>query len=346
MPLRGDRWQSLESASGASSNYKKCFALLTVSSMAGATKGGFVYRIYYVLILTCFVIASLGVERAESEEIASNADAEIAAIRAAADAYAEAVRSGHVDVLRRAWTPEGDYIDASGQRFKANELLPQEPPAPSKSGARDVARSEAPPSTVRLITPSVAIEDGSTEMGVLGDGRSVSGRFTAVWVKHDGRWRLDSLREAVSQSASTNDRLQPLSWLLGEWAGVADDQAIVVSSNWSDSGNYLIREFAVHGESEDVVTGTERIGWDPVTSQIKSWSFDSQGGRGESTWNRDGERWIVESAKVMPDGKTAKVVSTYTPRKGGAFTWEVSRASVADKQLPPLLIEFKRAADE
>jgi uncharacterized protein (TIGR02246 family) len=296
----------------------------------------------------CFAIASFSHAVAVGAQPQKSPPTEVAAIRAAADRYLAAVRSGNAEAMRSAWTPEGDYIDAAGQHFKAHELIRRESNAASSKidPNADSAELTRPDSSVRFITPTVAIEDGSTEFGVSHDGSALTGRFTAVWVKRDGRWLLDSLREAISESPSTGDQLQQLSWLIGEWAGTADDQAIVISANWSDGGSYIVREFALHGGGDKLVSGTERIGWDYKTGDIVSWTFDSQGGRSESRWKRDGDRWLVESSKSMPDGKSATSTSIYTPREDGRFSWEVRRASVADEQLPPVQIEFKRAAED
>jgi hypothetical protein len=301
-----------------------------------------------ILLVRSLTVATFGVSFASGAEPGPNENPDIAAVRAAASDYAAAARDGNVDVMRRSWTPEGDYIDASGQRFVVHELLAQERVERTLRPSRQPSaeQAQAPSSTLRLITPTVAIEDGVAEISTAHDGSAPTGRFTAVWVKLDGKWLLDSLRESISQSDMTNDRLQPLSWLLGEWAGAVDDQAIIVSSNWSDGGNYIVREFAIHGAGDQVVTGNERIGWDPVSGEVMSWAFDSQGGRSESRWKRDGERWLVESTKVMSDGKKATSASVYTPGDGGSYSWEVSRASVADERLPQVRIEFKRAADK
>jgi uncharacterized protein (TIGR02246 family) len=306
------------------------------------------HRLCGILILVCMAIATLNIAVAAGAETGQDSSAEVAAIRMAANTYAAAVRSGDIEAMRRAWTADGDYIDASGQHYKSDELFAQDAtsPASKTSPQTSVSQEPAPNSTLRLISPAVAIEDGAADIGVADDGSAITGRYTAVWVKHDGRWLLDSLREAISQTAQTNDRLQSLSWLLGEWAGMADNQAIVVSSNWSDGGNYIVREFAIRGAGDRVVTGTERIGWDPVSGEVMSWTFDSQGGRSESRWKREGERWLVESTKVMSDGKKATSASVYTPGDGEAYSWEVSRASIADERLPPVRIEFKRAAEE
>jgi hypothetical protein len=47
------------------------------------------------------------------------------------------------------------------------------------------------------------------------------------------------------------------------------------------------------------------IGWDPSTSTIRSWSFDSQGGFEQAVWHRDGGRWLIKADAVLPGGITA-----------------------------------------
>jgi hypothetical protein len=205
--------------------------------------------------------------------------------------------------------------------------------------------SPVPESKLRFVTPSVAIEDGISGRTLTDSGGPVTARFTAVWVKRDGRWLLDSLRESVA-AQSAGDRLQELAWLLGEWVGTTGDGAVLVSSHWSDDGRYIIREFVDYGDDGEVVSGTQRIGWDASTNRIKSWAFDSQGGTGEGFWRRDGERWVVETTEVMPDGEKVTTSAVYVPRSEGRFVWEAAGAKLAGERVPPRRMEFKRAADD
>jgi len=253
------------------------------------------------------------------------------------------MQRGDHAALRGMWTAEGDYVDASGKVTKAKDLFPES----ARQPATEVPQSEVTgwESSLRFITPEVAIEDGILESGARSDGSTVSHRFSVVWVKRDGQWLIDSLREATSSSPSIHDRLSPLSWLVGEWAAQTKDGEILVSAHWSDQGKYLIRDFVVRGEGREPISGTERIGWDPAAKKIKSWMFDSQGGAGEGYWRRDGEQWVVEAVETMPDGNKAETSLIYMPTKPGQFMWEVARSQVADEKLPAQRIEFNRAAE-
>jgi hypothetical protein len=229
--------------------------------------------------------------------------------------------------------------------------LTQEPSA-GQTLTADFEDFPAQGSMLRFITPDVAIEDGTTDSGTSGDGSDVHGRFTAVWVKRDGRWLLDSLRETTSTSPRFNEKLKPLAWLLGEWVGTTDDAAILVSSHWSNDGNYIVREFLVRRDGREDISATQRIGWDSSTEKIRCWTFDSQGGTSEGTWKRDGARWLVDSTEVLADGKKSKSSVALVPGDDGKFVaevksdWDAHDGKAAGLKLATLRVEFTRAPEE
>ena len=116
---------------------------------------------------------------------------DIAAIRAAAQSYLDALHRGDAKALTAAWTSDGDYVSESGHRIKAHDLIQQEFPAAAAAANTDRPKITAAESTVRLISPEVAIEDGSSAVDAPASGAANSGRFTAVWVKRDGHWLLE-----------------------------------------------------------------------------------------------------------------------------------------------------------
>ena len=83
--------------------------------------------------------------------------------------------------------------------------------------------------------------------------------------------------------------------MIGEWVDKGPDSEVRVNCRWSEDGNFLIRSFTVKQQGKPVMTVTQRIGWDPLARRIRSWEFDSEGGFGEGTWSRDGERWVDQA---------------------------------------------------
>lgn len=269
-----------------------------------------------------------------------------AGVRAAAREYLNAMHRGDRKAAADVWTTDGEYTDAAGQTVKARKLLAQDSAPAGEAPETDIkADIKLPESTLRFVTPEVAIEDGKSNSELTEDGRTVTGKFTAIWVKQDGKWRLDSLRETAIVPPSATERLQPLEWLIGEWVGAVEGGAVLVSSHWCDAGNYIVREFVERGADGAVTTGSQRIGWDPSVQKIKCWTFDSHGGSAEGIWRQDGDRWIVEMTEVMPDGSKAAAMASYTLAGDGRFVWEAMRGKVGDKAVPARRVEFKRAAE-
>jgi hypothetical protein len=248
------------------------------------------------------------------------------------------------------WTVDGDYVNAAGQTLKAQDLIARMAPAAEPTGGSDPV--DPPQSTLRFVAPSVAIEDGAVGHGAGDEGVERAGRFSAVWVKRDGKWLLASLRESAAALPPGKPELRPLAWLVGQWAGGDGEAAIIMSWDWSDNGHYLVGEYLIYGSGGEVVSGSQRLGWDPATKQIKSWTFNSQGGSGEGHWRRDGERWVVNSLHVTADGKTAKSAASYVVAADGRLNWEVkcdwdaSDATQAGADLPVQRFEFRRSPAE
>ena len=80
---------------------------------------------------------------------------------------------------------------------------------------------------------------------------------------------------------------------------------VSTTCKWTADGNFLVREFTMKTQGQPVLSGTQRIGWDPVRRQIKTWIFDSEGGYGEGHWTRDGGRWLIKTDGVRQGGQHA-----------------------------------------
>ncbi len=91
---------------------------------------------------------------------------------------------------------------------------------------------------------------------------------------------------------------------------------------WTDNGSFLLRSFDVRVKGKPALTGTQRIGWDPLTKQLKSWVFDSNGGHGEGLWMRSGDQWIVKATGVRSDGRVATATQVLTRVSKDTLRWK------------------------
>jgi uncharacterized protein (TIGR02246 family) len=266
-------------------------------------------------------------------------DEDSQAIREATASYVECVNQGDLAAVAEHWTDDGDFIDENGRVAKGRELAAAEQ-IDDDRGAKLTVKIKS----IRMSTPDVAIAEGSARLSPLPPGRSPISRFTAVWVKSDGHWLIDAVRESPMTAPEHHECLTELEWMIGEW--VTDDQGarVRLSCKWSPDGNFILRDIQTKTPEGQDLSISQRIGWDPLTGRIKSWIFDSRGSYGESFWAKDGDCWIAESKGVMPGGKLVTGTHVYTPTDEDTFTWESIDAKMGDMQMPDSTRELVRAA--
>lgn len=198
--------------------------------------------------------------------------------------------------------------------------------------------------SVRLVTSFVALEEGRVDF-VGSPGMPVeTSRYVALHVFEEGRWWLARTRDFSADSAvrSNHERLAELEWLVGEWMEEAEDSLVATSCKWIDSRNYLLQEFTIRIGSEPAVTGSTRIGWDPLTRQIKSWTFDSDGGYSEALWTRATDQWILKSRGVTHRGRSYSGTSILRRVDQVTLSWESRdrvEGSVLVANSGPLLVK-------
>jgi hypothetical protein len=159
--------------------------------------------------------------------------------------------------------------------------------------------------SIKFFADDVAQEEGRAVITPAESGSVEHSRYTVIYVKKDGRWLTASIRDEHDHSLSPHERLKPLAWMVGEWVNETGSLVTSTTCHWTPDKNYLIRDFTVKHEGKAELSGTQRIGWDPLTKHIKSWVFDSEGGYGEALWSHERGHWVIKATGVLPDGKTA-----------------------------------------
>ena len=206
-------------------------------------------------------------------------------------------------------------------------------------------KAQIHPESLRFVTPDVAIEDGVTSV-VSPDGEPPSrAHYTVVHVKKDGHWLLSSVRDAPYAPPTNYEHLKDLEWAVGDWVDESENgETARVSFEWSESRNFLHGSFSAAFKNIEVSGGTQTIGWDPIKKQIRSWTFDDDGGFGEATWTRDGDRWVVKTELVLADGKKLAATNIVTHVGADAITWQSKDRTVDGKAVPDIKeVKMKRA---
>ena len=228
---------------------------------------------------------------------------DVKAIKDAVDAFVKAFNAGDSKAIEALFTENAEVTDEDGAMAVGKPaILAQFEDAFKANPGRKITIFT---DSVRFFADDVAIEEGRTLLTPADGNPAEHSRYTVVYVKKDGRWLQASIRDDRDQSLSPHEHLKPLAWMVGEWINETQDLSTATTCYWTPDQNYLIRDFTVKHGGKPEMSGTQRIGWDPLTKQIKAWVFDSEGGYGESFWSQEGGHWVVKATGVLPEGKTA-----------------------------------------
>ena len=265
--------------------------------------------------------------------------ADEAAIRKTVESYVAAFNQGDAKALAAMWSPEAVYTNPiSGQQVVGRAEIEKQFAAIFADAKG--AKLEAKTDSVRFVSPSVGIEQGTAKV-VIPDQAPEETEYTAVYVKRDDQWLLDRVTEEdVLVVPSHYEQLKDLEWMIGRWVDQDDDATVVTECNWAKNNNFMTRSFTVQVRDRIDMAGMQVIGWDPSTKQIRSWVFDSDGGFGQGTWTKKDKRWYIQQTGVLPDGKKSTSVNIITYVDDNTCTLQSVNRTV-DGELLPNIDEVK-----
>jgi hypothetical protein len=150
---------------------------------------------------------------------------------------------------------------------------------------------------------------------------------------HQGLEFSNSPEGDVLPSASPHEALQELEWLIGTWQDQSEDARVVTTVRWSPNRAFLIRSFTAQFADEEQ-QGTQIIGWDPSSRQIRTWIFHSDGSFGQGTISRHDDAWMLKMSQTLSDGRTAAGTQVITRVDDDTITVQVIGESVDGELLP------------
>jgi uncharacterized protein (TIGR02246 family) len=291
----------------------------------------------------------------------------IAALKAA---FVNAYNAGKTDAAAAAFADDARITTPEGVTIVGRKAITDRYTDTFKDNPG--AKLELRSANARFLSPDVAIEEGeavirsaekpatadaakqpataaATETAKQPAGRAadaaqgVTSSYTAIAVKKNGRWLLADLRDHPAPSTAgptPHERLQDLKWMVGNWVEEGPEAISTSSCQWDDSGNFLIWKYKVQAKNANASGGTTYIGWDPLTKQITSWVFDSDGGHGEATWSRlADDQWMAKASGILSDGRTASATQ-YIKKLGPDRASWTSLDRVAGGEPVPNISEY------
>jgi hypothetical protein len=77
-----------------------------------------------------------------------------------------------------------------------------------------------------------------------------------------------------------------------------------------------------------------KIGIDPKSGVLHSWTFEASGGVGGALWHRDGDHWVLDAAGSLPDGGVFMETNVLRRINDRTFTWQSQSRSLDNVTLP------------
>lgn len=260
--------------------------------------------------------------------------------------YAETYNGGDAEAVAKRWKVDAVSVqEETGERTEGRESLTNEfarffadYPDAHLSGVLE---------HIKAIGNDAALVEGRVSL-LLGEESATETLFTAVLEREGGEWLIASSHERdVPQPASPYDALRELEWLVGAWRDETEGARATSTVGWSPNEAFLIRSYEAEFADGESFSGTQIFGWDPMTQEIRTWTFNSDGTFGDGVVSRSGEDWMVKLNQVQIDGRLATGVTVITLLDEDTLQVQKIAESIDGEPLPvsePIIVA--RAAEE
>src|SRR5262245_35135206 len=260
--------------------------------------------------------------------------ADEAAIRANIAQFVKAYNAKDAKAVAALFTPDGQIEGKEGDVTEGREAIAEA--FADLFEEMPKRKLEVFVESIRFIGPDLAVEVGDTKETPAPNEPPENDRYTVLHVKRDGKWQMALARDEEGPPPTAYEQLRPLAWLVGEWIDDGGSAVVRSTCRWSEDKNFLLQEFKLQQNGKDAMNVSQRIGWDPVVKRIRSWTFDSEGGFGQSIWTRDDDTWIIRATGVRPDGTTGSATNFLIPAGNDGYVWRSTNRIVGDDRQPDM----------
>ncbi len=280
---------------------------------------------------------------------AQEPDAEITGLEKAAENFVISYNNKDAAALAALFTDNGEMAD-----LMAEEVITGRDEIQAHYEevftSPDVPSVAIEVSSVRLVAPGIAVEDGLVHYTPPGDDEPArSASYTAVLAKNgEGVWQVASTRN-LGDATSAEGHLADLVFALkGDWTGQRDGLRIDVAFGWDDTGKYISGEMLATSPDADPLTTTIRFGWDSASQQITCWTFDSGGGFAKAIWTPDDEAlgWSVRTEGTTADGESLTADQHISFENKDTFIWTSSNRVISGESQPDSELRVVRRSPE
>lgn len=232
------------------------------------------------------------------------------AVRESAQQFVDAYNRHDAAAISAMYLPAAQIVDEADNTIEGREAI--QALFENVFKAYPETKVEVQIESIRMIGRSLALESGTTTTLRSSSEPLEVARYSVVHVLTDGKWLMGLVRD-IPAEPTHRDHLSALSWLVGEWIDESESGKVRTKASWSDDGSFLLQDITVTRADQEVIRVSQRIGWDPLRKQFRSWMFDSEGGYGESFWTPTDSGWLIKATSVNSDGTTSSATNHIQP---------------------------------
>lgn len=272
--------------------------------------------------------------------------AELDGLKASAEGFEKAFNAGDAKAIAAQFTEYAEAVDEDGAVIEGRDNIEARFAALFKDYPK--ARIEVELTSLRKLSPDVAVEDGYSTTTLDPDETGSRSPYTVVHVKREGKWLIASVRDFPEEitDATAHEQLQALEWLVGHWIDESSEGRVETTCRWSDDENYLLQDYVVKTRRGAAMQGTQRIAWDPLRRTIRSWAFDQSGAFTEATWTPLDDSWIVKAEGVTPDGQGVSATRLVAYINDDAYQIDSISVVMGNELLPDSSVRVVRRPPE
>jgi uncharacterized protein (TIGR02246 family) len=285
-----------------------------------------------IALLACGVVTNRAHAADAPAAAKDNSAADEKAIRATADEFVKAFNAGDAKMIGAEWATDAEYSDESGQEFHGRAAIEKEYAGLFKEhpGATISVTIES----IRFLGPDIAVEKGIAKVKLPKADTPTGARYNVVHARRDGKWVMVVGRDSPYVSASNEDVLKDLEWMIGEWKVEGKTHGLQIKSEWIAQRNFIKNTYTIITDGKPTLSGAQVIGWNPRLGRIVGWHFDAQGGFGDDVWTKDGSKWVIDASGIFRDGSESAAVNVITPVDANSFTWQSVKRTLDGVSLP------------
>ncbi len=253
------------------------------------------------------------------------------AVRASAEAFVAAFNKGDAKGIAALWTTDCEYSDETGRVLQGRNAIEKQ--YAELFATNPGLKMDTNTLSVKIVGENSAVEEGTSIMKSADGALLSKASYTAALLRDGDKWLMASVREHASPALSVRPNFQSLEWLIGDWTAQKDSKSVDFNLRWVADKKFIELSYAVRDKGIPARSGIQIIGRDPVSGDVISWSFDSNGGYGKGHWRLLKKGLIIESQGMLADGAPTASTDIISRIDGESLGWQSVNRTVSGKNI-------------